>query len=668
MADKFVEAAVGPRIGNQPLSTSVELGDPVYWDGGNNVWEQADADDATKLPEFVCVGKHGFGAAPFGTLALGAVLVDTDAPYTVEEVQYLSETAGEITRTRPTTAGAIATRVGRAITSSKVMMLLQPNLEGSHYAEAGTAALPSYSFADDPDSGWYRIGANNIGLALNGAIELNITTTAFSPGVSNGIALGTTALMWSDVFVATGAVINWNNGTLVLTQTSTTLAFGTAEGGTTAATGGTLRAPDLVTGGAGNVAGADLTLGAGLGTGTGDVGTLIIQLPIVASSGDNIQTTATRLTYDMVGSTTLLTQTYAQAVTVTTAAGDYTIAPAASLNVTLNDDDGDALDFANSATSYYIIDTQNTISTIFAHSFDTEDATFASASGARYGLVDYRAYTVNFTGNTQVTSEVLSHRYRAVTLAADGAGGDLTINQAATMNIQPATEGSNVIITDDIAIHIANAGGSPVTQHGILIDDMTTGATADYGITIRGADTAAIWIDSADPIQLGTAGSSTGTMNWQGATSGVVTVTVAAAAGVWTLTLPPDNGAAGEQLQTNGSGVTTWEAAGSMRKFKDVGAALTPQYALDRILGTQAYRFHYKDKATVGYRISTTGDLDTEYVGVMADEFPEVMHHGGRVFSPVSAFGYTVAAFQAQNEEIEALRAEVQRLRELVEV
>ena len=51
----------------------------------------------------------------------------------------------------------------------------------------------------------------------------------------------------------------------------------------------------------------------------------------------------------------------------------------------------------------------------------------------------------------------------------------------------------------------------------------------------------------------------------------------------------------------------------------------------------------------------------------MADEFPEVMHHEGRIFSPVSAFGYTVAAFQAQNDEIQALKAEVDRLRELVE-
>lgn len=43
-----------------------------------------------------------------------------------------------------------------------------------------------------------------------------------------------------------------------------------------------------------------------------------------------------------------------------------------------------------------------------------------------------------------------------------------------------------------------------------------------------------------------------------------VTIQAADATGTsYTLTLPPDDGDAGEQLQTNGSGVLTWEAAGS---------------------------------------------------------------------------------------------------------
>ena len=84
----------------------------------------------------------------------------------------------------------------------------------------GTVALPCYSFIDDPDSGFYSIGADNIGLALNGAIEVNFSTTALSPGASDGSALGTIGLMWSDLFLADAGVINFNNGNYTITHSA----------------------------------------------------------------------------------------------------------------------------------------------------------------------------------------------------------------------------------------------------------------------------------------------------------------------------------------------------------------------------------------------------------------------------------------------------------------
>jgi len=109
---------------------------------------------------------------------------------------------------------------------------------------------------------------------------------------------------------------------------------GSGEGGTVAATGNTLRAPDIVTGGAGNLAGADNTIAAGIGTGIGDAAVIAFHLPIVAATGDNIQTRASRLTLDMVASTTVLTMAAAQAMTVSTAAGDLTLSPSAGVVVT----------------------------------------------------------------------------------------------------------------------------------------------------------------------------------------------------------------------------------------------------------------------------------------------------------------------------------------------
>lgn len=46
-----------------------------------------------------------------------------------------------------------------------------------------------------------------------------------TPVSSDGAALGTTALMWSDLFLASGAVINFNNGDVTLTHSADTLTM-----------------------------------------------------------------------------------------------------------------------------------------------------------------------------------------------------------------------------------------------------------------------------------------------------------------------------------------------------------------------------------------------------------------------------------------------------------
>jgi hypothetical protein len=157
-------------------------------------------------------------------------------------------------------------------------------------------------------------------------------------------------------------------------------------------------------------------------------------------------------------------------------------------------------------------------------------------------------------------------------------------------------------------------------------------------------------------LTLGAAGTTQGTMLLSGATSGVITVTGAAAAGTWTFTLPADDGDAGEQLQTNGSGVSTWEAAGSLRAVKNVVSEVSgkAKEALDKLVKTGVYEFTYKEAGR-----PTTGDYSTHYVGVMAEELPEVMHHNGRIFSPVSAFGMALLAIKALTEKVESLEAQL---------
>jgi len=62
-------------------------------------------------------------------------------------------------------------------------------------------------------------------------------------------------------------------------------------------------------------------------------------------------------------------------------------------------------------------------------------------------------------------------------------------------------------------------------------------------------------------IGLSGAGGATGSITFNGVTSGAVTVSVASVAGTWTLTLPTTEGNAGQFLQTDGNGVTTWATA-----------------------------------------------------------------------------------------------------------
>lgn len=78
------------------------------------------------------------------------------------------------------------------------------------------------------------------------------------------------------------------------------IVCGLGEGNTTGAglTGGKVRAPHYVGGTTSDVAGADLTIQAGQGTGIGDVGQIIFQTPRVQASGSTVHTLTTIMTLD----------------------------------------------------------------------------------------------------------------------------------------------------------------------------------------------------------------------------------------------------------------------------------------------------------------------------------------------------------------------------------
>ena len=131
----------------------------------------------------------------------------------------------------------------------------------------------------------------------------------------------------------------------------------------------------------------------------------------------------------------------------------------------------------------------------------------------------------------------------------------------------------------------------------------------------------------------------------------------------YTLTLPPDNGDAGEQLQTDGNGVLTWESAGSERKYKIQVGELSPSKAWETILGMPTVPlWQYRRSMEDGSRIHSTGDFKKIYAGQYGEDAPEFMHHGGTIFDPVSAAGYMVAAFHYADKRFTSIEDQIDNL------
>lgn len=96
---------------------------------------------------------------------------------------------------------------------------------GTFTAAIANSFVPNSSTI--PTNGLYLPAGNTLGWAINSAAEMQLTATALSPSANDGNALGTTALMWADLFLASGGVVNFNNGAITLTHDGTnTLTLG----------------------------------------------------------------------------------------------------------------------------------------------------------------------------------------------------------------------------------------------------------------------------------------------------------------------------------------------------------------------------------------------------------------------------------------------------------
>ena len=71
------------------------------------------------------------------------------------------------------------------------------------------------------------------GGTVTGLTSLTLASGAATPATNNAAALGTGALAWADLFLASGGVINFDNGDVTITEGTNTLAFAGASSGYT---------------------------------------------------------------------------------------------------------------------------------------------------------------------------------------------------------------------------------------------------------------------------------------------------------------------------------------------------------------------------------------------------------------------------------------------------
>ena len=97
---------------------------------------------------------------------------------------------------------------------------------GQYLGSNGTVSLPFYSFSSDPDSGFYRIGANNIGLTLNGAKVVDYNTSGMNGAI--GATTAATGAFTTLAASGTGAITGvLTMGGDVVSDTDSTDSLGT---------------------------------------------------------------------------------------------------------------------------------------------------------------------------------------------------------------------------------------------------------------------------------------------------------------------------------------------------------------------------------------------------------------------------------------------------------
>lgn len=105
-------------------------------------------------------------------------------------------------------------------------------LELGSQLSSNTPFIDFHSSANVVDYDSRLLASGGTSSAGNGALLFS-GAGGFKPATSDAAALGSTSLMWSDLFLASGAVVNFNNGDVTVTHAANNLLFAGASSGYT---------------------------------------------------------------------------------------------------------------------------------------------------------------------------------------------------------------------------------------------------------------------------------------------------------------------------------------------------------------------------------------------------------------------------------------------------
>jgi hypothetical protein len=148
-----------------------------------------------------------------------------------------------------------------------------------------------------------------------------------------------------------------------------------------------------------------------------------------------------------------------------------------------------------------------------------------------------------------------------------------------------------------------------------------------------------------DDITLGVASTATGVANFNGLTSGTVSLSVADAAGTWTMKLPTTGGTNGQVLTTNGSGVTSWSTPAlgvTAASDTTTATALYPLFAAATTgslstIYTSNPKYNYTPSTGIlsAVAVSSTNGISLNAMTIAAD-FTVPTNYNGGSFGPVT--------------------------------